>query len=75
MRNHDIFKSRRFWSAVMAVVVMLVYNYLPDLEVDPDMLTQGLLAVVGVLLGGYALEDVVIAAKSGSRASKYDSPQ
>lgn len=72
MRTHDIWKSRRFWSAIMALVVMVVYNYAPDLEIEPELLTEGVLAILGLLVGGYALEDVVIAAKSGKRAAKYE---
>lgn len=70
--NHDIWKSKRFWSAVMAVITMLVYNYLPQLEVDQEVMTQGLLAIIGLLVGGYVVEDVVVAARSGARAQKYE---
>ncbi len=75
MQAHDIWKSRRFWSSIMAIVVMLVYNYMPDLDVDPEVLTQGVLAIVGLLVGGFVVEDIVVAARSGTRADKYNAPQ
>jgi sugar phosphate permease len=57
----ELFKSRRFWSAVVGIVMMVAVNFLPQLAQNADTLTTAILIVVGLLIGGYSAEDVMLA--------------
>lgn len=67
-----LFKSKRFWSAVVGLVLMIAINFVPDLEANADMLQETILVIVGLLIGGYTVVDVTQAAKGVP--SKYDTP-
>jgi len=54
----DIFKSRRFWSAVVGIVVMVVVALVPELAQYQDTIIAALVAIFGILIGGYTAEDV-----------------
>jgi uncharacterized membrane protein len=70
--NNDVFKSKRFWSAVVGLVFLVAGAFHPEVEVNAEMFQEALLVIVGLLIGGYALEDAAAALKSGKRADKYD---
>lgn len=53
----EIFKSKRFWSALVGLVMMVAVNLVPDLADNADTLTAAILVVVGLLIGGYSVED------------------
>lgn len=59
----EIFKSRRFWSAVIGLVAMVVSSLVPELRQHIDIIVPGIVGIVGILIGGYSLEDVVNASK------------
>jgi uncharacterized membrane protein len=65
-----LFKSKRFWSAVLGLVLMIAINFVPDLEANADMLQDTVLVIIGILIGGYTVVDAVKAAKGVP--SKYD---
>ncbi len=68
----DLFKSRKFWVMVVGMVMMAAVNYIPELEENTTQLTDAVLIVISLVIGGYAAEDTVAAFKSGKRAAKYD---
>jgi hypothetical protein len=57
----ELFKSRRFWSGVVGIVMMVLVNFVPELANNADTLTTGILIVVGLLIGGYSVEDAMLA--------------
>lgn len=57
----EILKSRRFWSALLGVVFMVLVNIIPELKANAEQLTNAALIVIGLLVGGYSLEDAVTA--------------
>ena len=57
----NIFKSRRFWSAVIGLVAIIVTSLVPDLQTHIDIIVPGILGIIGVLIGGYSLEDALMA--------------
>jgi hypothetical protein len=81
MKQHDIWKSKRFVSSVAAAFVSLVVIILAaytKVAVEPEtqeFVIKGLVYLVGLLVGSYAVEDTVVAARSGVRASKYENPE
>lgn len=54
----EIFKSRRFWSAVLGLLFMVLVSFVPALEPYRDTLIAAATVVIGLLIGGYAAEDV-----------------
>lgn len=73
----EIFKSKRFWSAVGYVASLVVVFYLPEFQGSEEEVASGLTLVFGLLIGGYAAEDVVqaiVIARSlaAKTATKYD---
>jgi len=64
------FKSKRLWIAIVGAIVSLLVAFVPELAENQDVLIQGILAIVAVLIGGYSVQDAVIANKTG--ISKYD---
>ena len=53
-----VFRSRRFWSAVIGLVAMVVTGLVPELREHIDIIVPGIVGIVGILIGGYAAEDV-----------------
>lgn len=51
-----IFKSRKFWAAVIAVVYSFVAVLWPDFPIDEAAATNGVWAIVAYILG-VAIED------------------
>lgn len=60
----EIFKSRRFWSAVIGLVAMVISSLVPEVRQHIDIIVPGIVGIVGILIGGYAIEDVVSASKN-----------
>jgi hypothetical protein len=56
-----LFRSRKFWLAVLAVVQTVVFSLLPEF---PDELWQGINTVLMVVIGMYAVEDVAATVSS-----------
>jgi hypothetical protein len=55
----EVFKSRRFWSAVIGLIAIVVSGLVPELQEHIDIIVPGILGIVGVLIGGYSVEDAV----------------
>lgn len=54
----DVFRSKKFWSAVVGLVVLVVTAFVPELTEHLDTIAPAVVAIVGVLIGGYAWQDV-----------------
>lgn len=59
-----IFRSKRFWSALLGVVFMVIVAFVPELEGDQQLLISAITVVIGLLIGGYSAEDVATALKA-----------
>lgn len=57
----EIFTSKRFWSAVVGLVMMVATSLIPELEQHADTLIPAILLVISLLIGGYAAEDYATA--------------
>ena len=62
MPTEPIYKSRRFWTAVVGVAMMVAVNLVPALAQSADVLTTAILVVIGLLIGGYTADSVVATA-------------
>lgn len=54
----DIFKSRRFWTAVGSLIAMVIVAFVPELESVQETLVVATVIIAGFLIGGYSAEDV-----------------
>jgi hypothetical protein len=54
---YDVLKSKRFWSQLIGLLAMLLVGALPELQEHIDVLIPGVLGIVGVAIGGFAIED------------------
>jgi len=63
MNIPELLKSKRFWSAVIGLVMMVLVNVIPDLADNDGQLTNAILIIVGLLVGGYSIEDAIEARK------------
>ena len=70
----EIFRSKRFWTALLGVVSMLLVAFVPELEAHVDTLTPGILAVVGLLIGGYTVQDSISAYQGENKYLKPVNP-
>lgn len=67
----DIFKSRKFWTAIIGLVFNVVVAYIPELESIRAELILSCTVIVGLVIDGYSREDRAIAAQTGKRNIKY----
>ena len=51
----SLLRSRKFWLAVVGVVEVLVFHFVPGF---PDVIWQAILALIVVLIGAIAAQDV-----------------
>jgi len=70
--NIALFKSRKFWLAVIGIVIDIVIALIPELEAVKAELILVNSFMVGMVIKGYADEDKVLAEKTGLRNSKYN---
>jgi hypothetical protein len=54
-----LLKSKRFWSAVIGLIAIVVTSFVPELQPHIDIIVPGILGIVGVLIGGYSVEDAL----------------
>lgn len=66
-----VLKSRRFWSALLGLFAIVFASLNPAMQPHLDSLVPGILAIIGILIGGYSIEDYAIAKAHGVRASQY----
>jgi hypothetical protein len=52
----QLLKSRKFWAALIGVVVMVVKEFVPDFPIGEEQLTSLVYLIVAYILGT-ALED------------------
>jgi len=57
----EIFKSKRFWTALLGIISMVLVAFVPELEPHMETLVPGILGVIGLLIGGYTAQDIVVA--------------
>ena len=67
----DLFKSRKFWVAVIGLMFDVIVAYIPELEPVRAELILSCTVMVGLVIDGYAREDRAIAAQTGKRNTKY----
>lgn len=60
----SLFRSKRFWSAVVGLIAMIAVAFIPELEQHMEQLVPAIVAIIGALIGGYAVEDVMNARNS-----------
>ncbi|MFP4322647.1 MAG: hypothetical protein ACLFTK_09350 [Anaerolineales bacterium] len=58
--DKPIFKSKRFISAVVGVLVMLVVAFVPELQALESQLAEGVTAIVLALIAGYSVTDIAL---------------
>lgn len=60
---HPIFQSKRFWSALIGLLTVVLVGFFPELEDNMDMIQETALVLFGSLIGGYSIQDAVSAAR------------
>lgn len=60
----DVFKSKRFWSALVGLVFMVASAMIPSLEQHAEQLINSILIVISLLIGGYSAQDAINASKT-----------
>lgn len=58
MNDKPIYLSKRFISALVGLVLMVVIAYVPDLKPYEPALIEGVSQVVMALIAGYSLTDI-----------------
>lgn len=58
VQTDNVFKSKRFWSALLGLVMMIATSIVPGLEENAETLVPAILVMIGLLIGGYTAEDV-----------------
>ena len=59
----SLFRSKRFWSATIGVMIMTIGAFVPAIEISAEMYTEAIINLVGLLMGGYIVEDAIKAYK------------
>ncbi len=63
MKFKNLLKSRKFWAALVGLVVVVLKVFMPDLPLDADQLF-GIVSVLVAYILGVALEDGLRASAS-----------
>lgn len=50
-------QSRKFWTAVVGLISILVYAWQSGEAVDPEVIVTAIMAIVGAYIGSVAYED------------------
>lgn len=61
-----ILKSRRFWSSVVGLLFLILVQAIPSLAPHAETLSNAILLVIALLVGGYSLEDALLANKDAT---------
>lgn len=56
-----ILRSRRFWTGLLGLLFMVLIHFVPNLAPHAETLTNAVLLVIGLLIGGFTLEDYQLA--------------
>ena len=62
-----LFKSRKFWAAVIGLVMLVVKQFVPDFPVEEGQLTNFVYIIVAYIMG-VALEDGLMSSQSPANA-------
>lgn len=65
---NELIRSKRFWTMVLGAVVSTIIATVPGLEDVREELLQVLVVIVGLVIGGYTLEDTASAFRHGPKA-------
>ena len=63
-----LFKSRKFWAAVIGLVMLVVKQFVPDFPVEEGQLTNFVYIIVAYIMG-VALEDGLMSRNGASPAN------
>jgi len=64
----DLFRSKRFWTAAIGLVVLVVSALVPTLADQLNIIAPTIVAIVGILIGGYSAEEVALALAGGTQS-------
>lgn len=67
--RYEIFRSKRFWTALLGILSMILVAFVPELEEYIETLIPGILGIVGIVIGGYTLQDTALAYNGQSKYS------
>lgn len=67
MNVPEILKSKRFWSAVVGLVILVLSSVIPQLEAHLSVIAPSVIAIVGILIGGYSIEETAQAYSAGKK--------
>jgi hypothetical protein len=67
-----LLKSKRFWSAIVGVVLTIMAYYMPGLEPYMPQIIEGVTIGVVFLVSGYSLEDAINAGVNAYMEYKKD---
>jgi predicted esterase YcpF (UPF0227 family) len=54
----DLLKSRRFQAAAVGLLMILLTHFVPSLEAQVEELTNAILLIIGLVVGGYTADHV-----------------
>lgn len=57
--------SRRFWSAIISIITLIIAATRPELEEHLDVLAPTITTICVTLVGGYVIEDRELAKNAG----------
>lgn len=69
----DALRSKRFATMVVGLLFYVAVAFVPDLEAHADQLIESTMVIIGLVIGGFSLQDAAAAYTSGK--TKYDKPQ
>lgn len=66
MRVPDLFREREFWTAIIGIAIAILVEFVPDLSPsDIAAIREFALVVIGLLVGGWAVETAAAANRTG----------
>ena len=65
-----LLQSRRFWSSIISIVMLLIAATRPELEEHLDVLAPTITTICVTLVGGYIIEDRELAKNTASTANE-----
>lgn len=61
-----ILRSRRFWTSVVGLLFLVLVQAVPVLAPHVETLSNAILLVIALLVGGFTLEDAILASKDAA---------
>ena len=68
----NVLKSRKFWTMLIEAAFIIFVSLVPELEQTAPQLIEASVIVAGLVIGGYAAEDMAAAYKTGNINEKYN---